>query len=335
MNPKYQALLQKVTPTTRERGLVLSASYRIGEFDSHAVDCPFPFRHEGRFHMTFIGFDGIGYQTGIAQSDDLICWHSRRLLVGRGERGSFREFNFALTCILRDNNLFGPGELQRVDGQYLATYHAYPNPGHERGPASIGFCRSRDLETWDISPPCLHSAQGAPWERGGLYKSYLLEHEGRFYLFYNAKNRDKWPWGEQTGLATSDDLLHWERHPDSPVLRVGEKGAFDDLFASDPVVLRRGNTWVMFYYGNCSDGHARDGVAFSDDLVRWDKAPGPILDVGPEGSLDSRYAHKPGIIHHDGQLYHFYCAVAPEPSGAISQVATNERRGIGLALSEA
>ena len=333
MDAKYEELLQQVTPRTRLPKHVLAASYRVGAFDSHAVDCPFLFHHEGRFRMTFIGFDGIGYQTGIAASDDLEQWTGRKLLIGRGDAGSFREFNFALTWIIRDNDLFGRGELRRIDGQYVGTYHAYPKPGYETGPAAIGFCRSPDLEHWAIDPPCIHSRDGAAWERGGLYKSCLLDHDGRFYLFYNAKTEGS-PWIEQTGLATSDDIEHWKRHPASPVVPVGPKGAHDDVFASDPCVLRAGDTWVMFYYSLSSDGRARDCVAFSDDLVHWDKAPAPILDVGPEESIDSRYAHKPGIIHHSGRLYHFYCAVSREPTGRIGEIATGERRGIGLALGE-
>ena len=30
-----------------------------------------------------------------------------------------------------------------------------------------------------------------------------------------------------------------------------------------------------------------------------------LIDVGPEGSVDSRYAHKPGIITDGNRLYHF------------------------------
>ncbi len=40
--------------------LVLSPSYQPGAFDSHAVDCPFLFSHQGRYYMTFVGWDGAG-----------------------------------------------------------------------------------------------------------------------------------------------------------------------------------------------------------------------------------------------------------------------------------
>jgi len=69
------------TPKKHGR-LVLAPSYRQGAFDSHAVDCPLPFRHAGHFRMTYIGWDGTGYQTGLASSDDLLTW------TGVGSPGS-------------------------------------------------------------------------------------------------------------------------------------------------------------------------------------------------------------------------------------------------------
>ena len=38
----------------------------------------------------------------------------------------------------------------------------------------------------------------------------------------------------------------------------------------------------------------------------------PILaPSGEPGSIDSKHAHKPCVIYHNGALYHFYCAVRP------------------------
>jgi hypothetical protein len=55
--------------------LVLAASGGTSEFDSHSVDCPFVFEHDGLFYMTYVGFDG-GYQTGLASSRDLVQWRN-------------------------------------------------------------------------------------------------------------------------------------------------------------------------------------------------------------------------------------------------------------------
>ena len=52
--------------------LVLAASTDKDAFDCRSVDCPFVFQHDGVFYMTYIGWDGTGYQTGLASSSDLV-----------------------------------------------------------------------------------------------------------------------------------------------------------------------------------------------------------------------------------------------------------------------
>ncbi len=326
-------MIDRLQTPFKHHSLVLKPSYKRGAFDSHAVDCPFLFWHGGRYYMTYVGWDAIGYRTGLASSDGLLSWHREGMILDRGLAGSVTEFNAALTCILRDNDLFGPSGLKKVDGRFIGTYHAYPRPGYESGPGAIGLCYGDDLYHWEVQEPILRAEDGMAWEAGGLYKSWLLEHAGTYYLFYNAKNRDRWPWIEQTGVALSNDLVHWERHKGNPVLKVGPAGSFDDLFASDPCVLRCGDAWVMFYYGNCSDGHARDSAALSRDLLRWHKSDQILVDIGPPGSIDTRHAHKPGIITHDGRLFHFYCAVSPASNPRMGEIEHDEVRGIAVAYN--
>lgn len=114
---------------------------------------------------------------------------------------------------------------------------------------------------------------------------------------------------------------------------VGLPGAFDDVFASDPCVLRPDDGWVMFYFANCSDGHARDSTAFSRDLLTWEKCGEVLVDVGPAGSLDALHAHKAGLISRDGVLYHFYCAVLTAEEPKMGQIEHAEVRGISAARS--
>jgi hypothetical protein len=58
--------------------LVLAASQEKGAFDSHSVDCPFVFAYGRLFYMTYIGYDGTGYQTGLASSRNLVSARGRR-----------------------------------------------------------------------------------------------------------------------------------------------------------------------------------------------------------------------------------------------------------------
>lgn len=305
--------------------LVLAASGVESEFDSRSVDCPFVFHHEGRYWMTFVGFDGVGYQTGLASSDDLIHWRKEGCILRRDPSSPVTRYNIALTWILRENALRSPGRLRKVRGRYLGVYHAYPQAGYEEGPAVIGLCWSADLRRWTIEPPCLRPEEGAGWERGGLYKACIVEDGGRYYLLYNAKDEAPRHWREQIGVAWSDDLKTWTRYEGNPILRNGPPGSPDERFAADPCVLRDGSRWVIFYYGLDAKGVARDLAAESPDLRRTAKCETVLIDVGPEGSVDATYAHKPSVVWHGGDLYHFYCAV----SGRWPR----EVRGISVARS--
>jgi hypothetical protein len=294
--------------------LVLSASVDPAAFDSRSVDCPFVFHHAAKFYMTYVGFDGKGYQTGLAESRNLTDWTKLGCILQRDPNSPITRFNVAMNWIVRKNALHSVGELKRIRNRFLGSYHAYPNPGYEEGPAVIGLCWSRDLLHWQLDPPCLLPQDGAEWERGGLYKPCLLENHGTFYLFYNAKNEGK-RWHEQTGVATSSDLKTWQRYSRNPIISNGHPGAWDEIFASDPCVLRARTQWAFFYYS----------LDLGGDLFHPVKVPKILIDVGPPGAVDSTYAHKPSIVSYNETLYHFYCAV----SGHYP----NEVRGISIARS--
>jgi predicted GH43/DUF377 family glycosyl hydrolase len=313
--------------------LVVEPSRSPGRFDSLAVDCPTVFSDGGEYLMTYVGWDGVGYQTALSRSRDLLHWEPGELILRRDPGHPYRRFNAALTSVVRDNRLSSSGQLTRVDGRAVGTYHAYPNAGYEAGPAVIGFCASADLLTWQDTGDILRPQDGGSWERGGLYKSWLLRHDGLFYCFYNAKNRADRDWREQIGYAVSPDLTNWSRPQAVPVLPHGGPGDFDERFASDPCVLQDGDFWVMFYFGFSYDGHARESYAVSRDLRTWTKSGEILVDVGPAGTVDSTFAHKPAVVSHDGRLHHFYTAVSPDDPFEVDGVRQAERRGISVATS--
>jgi len=304
--------------------LILAGSGKEGDFDSHSADCPFVFHHEDRFYMTYVGFDGVGYQTGLASSPDLITWKKEGCILARDPSSPITKYNIAMNWIVRENDLHSQGQLIPFNSEYLGVYHAYPNAGYEAGAAVIGLCRSKDLRKWKIEPPLLTSSDGAEWERGGLYKPCLLKYHGKFYLFYNAKDHTTGNWNEQTGVATSPDLKTWTRYRDNPVIRNGPPGTPDSWFASDPCVLKNGREWALFYFGRDKTG-ARELVATSPDLLHVTKCNQILVDMGPPGSVDSSFAHKPSLVEYRGALYHFYCAV--------SKIDGKEIRGISVARS--
>jgi predicted GH43/DUF377 family glycosyl hydrolase len=312
--------------------LVLEKSGVAGSFDEKSVDCPFVFSADGPggpmgqpFYMTYVGFDGIGYQTGLAASRDLIHWERVGLILGRDPHDPITRYNLALMSILRDDELESAAPLRKVDGRYLGVWHAYPNAGYEEGPAVIGLAWSEDLRHWKRTEPILRPEDGADWERGGLYKPYLVKAGDTYYLYYNAKNNVPRGWVEQTGVATSKDLKTWTRYSGNPIVKAGPPDSWDARFASDPAVLRYKKWWALYYYGLAANGRARDLLALGEDPYHFTKVPEILIDVGPPGSIDEDYAHKPSVISHQGVLYHFYCAVGGK--------WPNDVRGISVARS--
>ena len=167
--------------------LILAASDDPNAFDCKSVDDPFVFLHEGAFYMLYIGFDGTGYQTGLAKSADLVTWERIACVARRDPNSKYTRFNIALSCLVRDNSLTSNGQAKKVHGRYLGAWNAYPGAGYETGAAVIGLAWSSDLLHWELTDPILLPADGAPWEHGGLYRPNLIEQNGIFYLYYNAK----------------------------------------------------------------------------------------------------------------------------------------------------
>ncbi len=331
--------------------LLLQGTGNPHDFDSRSVDDPIVFRANNRFYMLYIGFDGTGYQTGLASSDNLLHWKRVALVGPRDPASKYNKYNLALSSILRDKNLHGSGEAIKVNGLYLGAWNAYPSAGYEEGAAVIGLATSPDLLHWTLTDPILTPADGAPWEHGGLYRPDLLLDNGTYYLYYNAKT-DTLPksegggWHEQTGVATSTDLKQWTRYAGNPILHNGPRGIAtwpsssplahqtptlpespDSRFASNPYVVKNGRQFGMFYFGfgYQRPGRACELLALGYDPLHFNKVPEILIASGPPGSIDETFAHKPSVIYHQGCLYHFYCAV--------SGTYPNETRGIAVARS--
>jgi hypothetical protein len=332
--------------------LILAATGRKGDFDQRSIDDPIVFYANGAFQMLYIGWDGIGYQTGLATSTDLLHWTRTALVAPRDPGSMYTKYNLALSSILRDKQLRSRGEAIKVNGKYLGAWNAYPSAGYEEGAAVIGLATSEDLLHWQLSDPILTPQEGAPWEHGGLYRPDLMLDRGTYYLYYNAKT-DILPategggWREQTGVATSIDLKTWARHKQNPILPNGPRGsatypaanpitstqpptpdARDSRFASNPFVMQNSSGYAMFYYGFRYErpGRACEMLALGSTPYTFVKVPEILVDTGTPGTIDETFAHKPSVITHEGGLYHFYCAV----SGKYP----NEVRGIAVARSQ-
>lgn len=315
--------------TPYKYGMVLTPD--AGEmFDSPSV-----FRHGNAWYMMFIRFDGKGYETHLAKSDDLLSWKRRGRILVRGAKGQWDSAQADGWPALVDTRWDGPNTLNAFDGKYWMMYLGGADDGYETDPLSTGVAWTDDpsaIREWtryEGNPVLCSSDQDArDFEKKTIYKHFTVDDPsrscgGRFVNFYNAKQCGVWR--EVIGMVVSDDMLHWKRVGDGPVI---ENGAADKHgISGDPMIRRIGDLWVMFYFGHAwkpGIKGAFDTFACSCDLKHWTKWEGePLVKTSEE--YDSVHAHKPWVLKHEGVVYHWYCAVG--------KINGREVRGIALATS--
>ena len=285
------------------------------------VDCPSVFRQAGKWYMVYIIFDGDGYETALAESDDLLHWEPTGKVLPFRKTG-WDAMQAAGYIALQDSTWGGSYELGTHAGRYWMSYLGGALRGYETDPLAVGMAWTHDPTQpapWQrLDAPVLSRDQEdvRAWESLTQYKSNIIHDANRtlgypFVMFYNGKPKDG---PERIGMAVSHDMRSWHRYGTEPVIDNGRG------ISGDPQVVRMGDVWVMFYFGAFWRPKAFDTFACSYDLVHWTKWAGPDL-VAPSEPYDRTYAHKPWVIKHNDVAYHFYCAVGDQ--GRVIALATS------------
>lgn len=322
-----QAIYEEVK-TPCKYGLVLAP-----DSASKMLDCPTVFRHDSAWYMTYIVFDGKGYETWLAQSDNLLSWKTLGRIMSFTPSG-WDAVQKAGYLALQDCTWGGSYTLQKLDDKYWMTYIGGNAEGYEAGLLSIGVACTGDSvaapHEWERLPePVLAATDtGARWwENRTLYKSTVIWDREKitgypFVMYYNANGDTtgdkRLRWFERIGMAVSDDMRRWKRLGDEPVL------AHPRGITGDAVIQKIGEVFVMFYFGAFWEGReneAFNSFACSYDLMHWTDWTGDML-IAPSEEYDKLYAHKPYVLKHDGVVYHFYSAVDEHQRRAIA-VATS------------
>jgi predicted GH43/DUF377 family glycosyl hydrolase len=142
------------------------------------------------------------------------------------------------------------------DGQYHMIYRATDRGGHERFGRyinTLGYATSTDLIHWRRRPePILRN--DVPQETRGPEDPRVVRLNGEFYMTYTGFG-GRFPDDYRICLATSRDLIHWERQ--GVVLDEPNKNSaiFPQKFNGRYCLLHR--------------RHPAIWIAYSDDLQTW------------------------------------------------------------------
>jgi predicted GH43/DUF377 family glycosyl hydrolase len=290
------------------------------------VDSPTIFRKNDQWYMTYIVYDGRGYETYIAESNDLLHWERKGKILSFTEN-TWDANQKAGYPALVGKEWGGEYEIHTYQDKYWMSYLGGATRGYEAGMLGVGMAYTKyptEAKEWERieNPVLLPEDKNARWfENNVIYKSSVIRDkenltDHRFVMYYNAKG-DTANY-ESIGMAVSDDMLTWERLGKDPVIT--EHGGI----CGDAQIVKMNDIYVMFYFGAFWKPGAFERFACSRDLVHWTKWKGDDL-IAPSRDYDRKYAHKPWVIKWKETVYHFYTAVGKY--GRVIALATSKDLG--------
>ncbi len=194
----------------------------------------------------------------------------------------------------------------------LLTAYAHAGDESTATPVSVVFTPSGD-------------AQSAPHGKGNVYAPEILIENGHFRMWFGGQGRDG---HDRIQLAESQDGRSWQQ------LGV----VLEDPTANhvnDPSVVKRGDTYFMYYSRAGTEVHDEIALATSGDGIHWSQR-GVVLRPSAPGNWDSLLVGRPSVLVEGERFRMWYDGRKDLPAGAPASgapVAEVSTRAVGYAES--
>ncbi len=187
---------------------------------------------------------------------------------------------------------FNPAVIVR-SGKFAMLYRAQNKSGTSR----LGFAESTDGIHFTRRPEPVLSPEADYEKDGGVEDPRLVKFGDIYYLTYTGYNKKD----AQLCLATSKDLIHWQR---KGVILPAYKGNWNVGWTKSGAIVpeKINSKYWMYFLGTSTDKTDQTGLVYSIDLTHWTEATRePVLAKRP-GKFDSRVVEPgpPPIITNDG-----------------------------------
>lgn len=165
------------------------------------------------------------------------------------------------------------------NGKFVMLYRAQDASGTSR----LGYAESADgIHFTRRSEPVL--SPEIDYEKdGGVEDPRLQKIGGTYYLTYTGYNKKD----AQLCLATSSDLIHWQR---KGVILPAYKGNWNVAWTKSGAIVPEkidGKYW-MYWLGTTRDKTDEMGLSYSSDLIHWTEATATPVLSRRAGKFDSR-----------------------------------------------
>ena len=183
----------------------------------------------------------------------------------------------------RSAGTFNPAVIIR-DGKIVMLFRAQDKGGTSR----LGYAESTDGEHFTQRSEPVFSPEKDYEKDGGVEDPRLVQFGDTYYMTYTGYNKKD----AQLCLATSKDLMHWER---KGVILPAYKGRWNVRWTKSGAIVpeKIGGKYWMYFLGTDADNGDQVGLASSTDLLHWtEETDAPVLPVRA-GMFDARVA-EPG-----------------------------------------
>jgi len=165
------------------------------------------------------------------------------------------------------------------DNKFVMLYRAQDSSGTSR----LGYAESIDGLHFTRRPDPILFPEAAYEKDGGVEDPRLQKFGDAYYLTYTGYNKKD----AQLCLATSRDLIHWER---KGVILPAYKGNWNKGWTKSGAMAPEkinGKYW-MYWLGTAGDKTDQMGLSWSTDLINWTEATTTPVLPRRRGKFDSR-----------------------------------------------
>jgi len=268
-----------------------------GGWESAHVWRPFVI-YNGSFMMWYSGENSGGIDNvGLSTSADGIKWarHPANPVLRVGLPGQWDANSVQAAWVIHEKGLYK----MWFEGQTFSTGSI--------AKAAIGYATSPNGVEWTkySDNPVLSSGAAGAWDEGRIYGPVVIS-TGNSYVMYYRGLSSQGTVG-QTGMATSDDGIHWTKRA-SPISIPPSTSGWDSYLWFLGGAMKSGGVYTMWYHGlRASGANGEIGCANSTDGIVWNVYPGnPVITYGPKGSWDEGGVYHPMAVTVGGNYYVYY-----------------------------
>jgi predicted GH43/DUF377 family glycosyl hydrolase len=175
----------------------------------------------------------------------------------------------------------------KYNGEFVMLYRAQ----NKKGTSRLGFATSKDGIHFMRRPEPVFVPE-APYEKGGGVEDPRIVKIGEtFYMTYTGYNNVDGAGSDkrdaQLCLATSRDLVHWDRQG---IIFPAYRGRWNVKWTKSGAILTEkinGKYW-MYFLGDAKGHEQQMGVAYSTDLIHWSEALDHPILASRSGMFDSQ-----------------------------------------------